>query len=48
MKTPMTLGQKKSRAIDQLLEELGVGMYIHMHSIIPEVINIYRVKANAY
>ena len=25
MKTPMTLGQKKTKAIDQLLEELGVG-----------------------
>lgn len=27
MKTPMTLGQKKTKAIDQLLEELGVGVY---------------------
>jgi DNA methyltransferase 1-associated protein 1 len=26
MKTPMTLGQKKTKAIDQLLEELGVGL----------------------
>ena len=24
-KTPMTLGQKKAKAIDQLLDELGVG-----------------------
>jgi len=25
MKTPMTLGQKKAKMIEQLLEELGVG-----------------------
>ena len=25
MKTPMTLGQKKAKAIEQLLEELGTG-----------------------
>ena len=29
MKTPMTLGQKKTKAIDQLLDELGVGMFIY-------------------
>jgi DNA methyltransferase 1-associated protein 1 len=29
MKTPMTLGQKKTKAIDQLLDELGVGMFLY-------------------
>lgn len=34
MKTPMTLGQKKTKAIDQLLEELGVGTYSSLQSTV--------------
>ena len=33
MKTPMTLGQKKTKAIDQLLEELGVGTYCALRTV---------------
>lgn len=33
MKTPMTLGQKKTKAIEQLLDELGVGRYYHEAAI---------------
>lgn len=49
MKTPMTLGQKKAKMIEQLLEELGVGEESQTlntttySSIVPECSSILRV-----
>jgi hypothetical protein len=30
MKLPASIGQKKMKAIEQVLEELGIGMAIHI------------------
>ena len=39
MKTPMTLGQKKAKMIEQLLEELGVGEdIVKLHTTICSII----------
>ena len=43
MKTPMTLGQKKAKMIEQLLEELGVGEDIVKLCILP-FIPVYPIS----
>lgn len=51
MKTPMTLGQKKAKAIEQLLEELSVGALnsgpLHVEATMSAFLSSLRNKTNA-